>query len=204
MSVSDGDIIQQVIEFVQPSGDLVQNKFTWEYSGAGYSDENIIGGLDSWAEDFYELLDDQIVSAVTSFTSEYDLIEWNSTLEVWEIARNIGQGSGNVTMVNASELLPYQCAACLVGFTSKPKSRGRKFLGLFGEDQQVNSTFGSAAVTALAAALAEYITMHILATNHDVYPGVASKKWGIFLPFLSGAVQNIVFTQRRRTRGRGA
>jgi len=203
MALVDEDVISQVIDFVDGAGNHFQNKFTWKYDGTGYPDGDVIGSMDGWAEDFYELMDDQLVDAITAFTSAYDVIEWDPVGEVWEVVRNIGMGSGNVTFTNISHLLPFQCAPCLVGFTTKPKSRGRKFIPLFCEDQQQASTLEAAAVTALAAALASYLSGHIIATGHAVAPGVASTKWEIFLPFVSGLVANNIFTQRRRTKGRG-
>ena len=171
--------------------------------GTGYSESTLISQMDGWAEDFYVLLDDQMKSTITSFISYYDLIKWNATLGFWEVIGNIGVGSGNVTLTNLTDVLPFQCAPCLVGFTTKPKSRGRKFLPLFCEDQQAASNLVAAATTALAAALTEYLSDFVLATGHSVAPGVASNKWEIFLPFVSGLVANNIFTQRRRTKGRG-
>lgn len=203
MAVSDNDVIQQVIDFVASSGDHFQNKFTWKYGGSTYPDASVIGSMDTWAEDFYEIVAASMLSSITAFTSEYDVIEWNDVEGFWEVVRNIGHGSGIVTFTNTSEQLPFQVAPCLVGFTTKPKSRGRKWIPLFCEDTQNSSVWTSGTETALAALLVEYLLGHIMATGHGMEPGVASKKWEIFLPFVSGMVQNLVFTQRRRTRGRG-
>lgn len=204
MAIETDDIFTQVITFAIGTGDEFQNKFTWKYTGSGYSEAGLIGGMDTWAENFYELMDDQMVSTTSAFVSEYDKIAWDDVDDVWETVANIGMGSGAVTLLNATDLLPFQCAPCLVGFTAKPKSRGRKSIPLFCEDQQAASTWVAAAETALIAALAEYLTSHTIVTNHDVVPGVASTTWGIFLPFVSGLVKDIVFTQRRRTLGRGS
>lgn len=204
MAVNDGDIITQVITFTLGSGDQFQNKFTWEYDGDSYADSSFIGGMDSWAEDFYELMATYLASGMTSFTSEYNKITWNDVDDIWEISYNIGVGSGNVTFTDANDLLPYQCCPCLVGFTSRPKTRGRKFIPLFCEDAQSNSSWVAGADTVLAAALAEYLATHIFETGKAVFPGVASTVTGTFLQFLSGLITDIVFTQRRRTLGRGA
>lgn len=203
MALVDEDVIQQVIDFVDLAGSHFQNKFTWKYDGTGYPDASTIASLDSWAEDFYETMAAQLKSTFVAFTSAYDVIEWNAVDSIWEVVRNIGQGSGAPTFTNATERLPLQCAPCLVGFTEKPKSRGRKFIPHFCEDQQSASVVVAGAMTALAAALVEYLSGHIMATGHSVAPGVASTKWEIFLPFVTGLVANNVFTQRRRTKGRG-
>jgi Uncharacterized conserved protein len=204
MDVQDGDIIAQVITFTGGDGGIQQNKFTWEYSGSAHAGSSFIAHMDSWAEDFYELMDSSMQDGMESFSSEYDVIAWDEEEQEWLVQENIGQGSGNVTLTGSGDTLPLQCAPCLVGFTEKPKSRGRKFIPYFTEETQGGSILTAGALTDLAAALAEYLSAYILETGKSVTPGVASTKWHIFLPFVSGLVANNVFTQRRRTKGVGA
>lgn len=203
MDINDGDILTQIINFTLTTGDDLQNKFTWKYSGNPHSDVGIISALDGWAEDFYELMAAYLGSGITAFTAEYNLIEWDSETSEWVIAENIGTGGGTVTFTGTGHLLPFQCCPCLVGFTDRPKTRGRKFIPLFVELAQIDSTWEAAAYTAIAAALAEYLSSHTIETGKSVLPGVASTITGTFHQFLSGMVKNIVFTQRRRTKGRG-
>lgn len=204
MSISDGDIITQVITFTAASGDEFQNKFTWKWVGNPHAESSFIGSMDTWAEDFYELMATYLASSFTSFVSEYNKIAWNATTEEWEVSENIGVGSGAPTFTDANDLLPFQVCPCLVGFTDRPKTRGRKFLPLFCEDAQGSSDFVSGAYDDLADALAEYLSEYILETGKSVLPGVASTITGTFHQFLSGMVKDIVFTQRRRTKGRGS
>jgi len=204
MSVADGDIISMVVSFDAPTGDTFQNKFTWKYVGNTHTDAAVIGGLTGWAEDFYELMASYLKSAVTAFTAEFNIIEWNGTSEEWETSYNIGIGNGNVTFTDANDYLPFQCCPCLVAYTARPKTRGRKFIPLFCEDADSGSSWVSGADTVLAAALAEYVSEFIFETGKSVVPGVASTVTGTFYQFLAGLITDVVFTQRRRTRGRGA
>lgn len=204
MTISSGDIITQVVTFGWGTGDEWQNKFTWKYSGSDYPDGNLIGALDAWAEDFYELAAAYLASYITSFTSEYNKITWNATSEEWEVSYNIGTGSGSVTFTDTNEILPFQVCPTLVGFTARPKTRGRKSPAAWCEDAQSSSQWETAVETILTSMLAEYIAKFIVETGKDLDPGVASTVTGVFYPFLAGMVKDIVFTQRRRTKGRGS
>jgi hypothetical protein len=204
VTIENNDVIQQVITWTLGTGDEFQNKFTWEYDGGGYPDSTFIASLDSWAEDFYELAATYLKSTITGFLSEYDKIVWNAVDEIWEISANIGQGSGNVTFTDITDLLPFQVCPCLVGFTARPKSRGRKSPPLFCEDAQGASQWIAGAEGDIIDMLTEYLLGHVIATGHEVIPGIASTVTGTFLPFVSGLVKDIVFTQRRRTLGRGS
>lgn len=204
MALENGDICTQVISFTIGTGDEFQNKFTWRYAGTGMGEGTFIGLMDSWAEDFYELAATYLKSTITSFLSEYDKITYNSESGLWEVSANIGTGSGTVTFTDTEDMLPFQCCPTLVGFTERPKSRGRKSPPLFCEDSQAASSWSPGAEADIIDMLTEYLLTYILQTNHSVDPGIASTITGTFLPFLSGLVKDIVFTQRRRTKGRGS
>ncbi|NIS79709.1 MAG: hypothetical protein GTO14_05765, partial [Anaerolineales bacterium] len=158
----------------------------------------------AWAEDFYELLAAEMVSIVTGFTATLDLLEWNETEGIWEVTSNIGSGNGSVTLTNASDALPPQSCPTLIGVTGRPKSRGRKSIPFLGEDTQDQGSWETAALAALVTAGLEYVTTHIVETGKAAIPGVASTVTGTFLPFLAGSLTGYVFSQIRRTMGRGA
>lgn len=204
MAVNDGDVLTQVITFTTLGGDEFQNKFTWEYSGTSHPESGVIASLDGWAEDFYELMATYLKDSFDSFTSEYNKIEWSTETSEWVVSENIGVGSGAPTFTDVTELLPFQVCPCLIGFTDRPKTRGRKFIPLFCEDAQTSSNWVSAAYDDIADALAEYLSEFIIETGKAVLPGVASTVTGEFHQFLSGMVKDIVFTQRRRTKGVGS
>jgi len=204
MAIVDGDVIQMVVAWPGYGGDLYQNKFTWQWAGTSYPEASLIAALASWAEDFYEILDTEMMSFVTAFTLYVDKIEWNATESAWEVSENIGVTTGSVTLLNASDGLPPQNAPCLVGLTARPKSRGRKWVPFFGEDTQDQGGWETATQTALLLALAEYIATYTVETGKDLVPGVASTVTGTFLPFVASLLTNVVFSQIRRTRGRGA
>lgn len=203
MAIVDGDVIQLVVDFPGYGGHHYQNKFTWQWNGTSHPESGVTSALVGWAEDFYELLDTEMMNFVTAFTAYVDKLEWNVTEEIWEIAANVGTGTGSVTLLNTSDALPPQNAACLVGLTARPRSRGRKFPPFFGEDTQDQGGWEIAALSALGDALLEYVAEFIVETGKSLVPGVASTVEGEFLPFVSGMITGTVFNQIRRTMGRG-
>jgi hypothetical protein len=193
-----------VYEFVVSGIGIMQNKFTWQWSGNEHPDSGVISALTSWGEDFYELAANLCAAGTRDLNVYVDQLEYDEELEAWYILRNIGTAVGSVTFTDESDVLPAQACPCLVAFTGKPKSRGRKFLPLWCEDTQNLSIIAVTAQDELAAMLAEYISTHIVETGKALVPGVTSDKWGEFLPFLGGLVNAVIYTQRRRNVGVGA
>jgi hypothetical protein len=204
MSIVDGDVLSLVTEFDLTGAGVLQNRFTWKWQGGEHPEAGVVAALTSWAEDFFELAAEWCPADIDSFNVYVDQLEYDEETEKWVVSANVGATTGSVTFTGGSELLPLQCAPCLVGFTAKPKSRGRKFLPLWLEPAQIAGVFVEAAQDELADMLAEYLATHIVETGKSLAPGVVSDKWGVFLPFVSGLVKALVFTQRRRRRGVGA
>jgi hypothetical protein len=204
MAILDGDIIASVFEFVVPTIGLFQNRFTWQYSGSEYSDGGLLAALLGWGEDFYELASNLCPLGTYDLNMYVDKLDWDDELKKFYVERNIGTAIGEVDFTDETDALPAQSAPCLVAYTAKPKSRGRKFLPLWCEDTQNFSLIDVAAQDELAAMLAEYIATFVIETGKGLIPGITSDKWEMFLPFLGGIVNTIIFTQRRRNVGVGA
>lgn len=202
MTVSNGDVIQAVVDFITSGGNHFQNKFTWMAEfGEDRTDVQVVSAIVSWAGDFYDEMAAEILPDIDDPDVYVDKVEWET--DHWEVTEEIGEGIAGTTFTNGSESLPHQCAACLVGKTDRPRSRGRKFMPPFGEDRQAGGVFIGATLTALAAALVEYLAPVSVFGVDTLEPGVASKVTGTFLPFVAGLVTDYARTQRRRTPGYG-
>lgn len=203
MAILDGDIIKLVTEFVVTGIGIMQNVFTWEYQGSDYTDAGLISALTTWAEDFFELAATYLPAGADTVNIYVDLLEYDETEGKWLTSRNIGVTSGTVTFTDVNDMLPAQSAPCLVAFTARPKCRGRKFIPMFCEDTQNASVIAAGPLADLGDMLTEYIATHVIETGKAVAPGIVSDKYAEFLPFLSGMVNAIIFTQRRRNIGAG-
>ena len=202
MTISDGDVLQAVVDFVLPGGQHQQNKFTWLATLASGQSEAVIALAIATALGLlYDELSAEIPSTIGDPDVMIDKIEW--VTDHWEVAENVAETVASITPTNGSEYLPLPSTAYLVGRTARPRSRGRKFMPTFGEDRQSGSGLISAAQTAMAGALVEYLNDIEISAGNTLIPGVASTVTGTFLPFVSGLAASILGTQRRRHPSRG-
>jgi hypothetical protein len=202
MAVENDAVLQGVVDFVSPGGYHVQNKFSWlcQFSSAqveGVVVAAIVGQL--------EMLYDEIASRTTNAwddpTVYVDEIKWIDGQ--WEVVANIGDDVVDTFFSNTSELLPLQTAPYMVARTARPRSRGRKWLPPFGEDQATSGVLLAGALTAIGNALVYYLGDIVITGGNTMTPGVPSTVTGTFLPFTTGLYGAIVGTQRRRRQGFG-
>jgi hypothetical protein len=202
MTIGDGEIVQAVVDFVSPGGLHQQNRFTYKCQFAtGQSEATVVQTLNSELLELYGHVEDEIGASWSDPYLYVDEIYWDG--QKWEVSANVGESQINITFLNADELLPLQTCAYLVGRTTKPRSRGRKWLPSFGEDQAGSGALVQQALSDLADAGAQYINTLDIGGGNSLVPGVASVRWGIFLPFTGCLVGTIVGTQRRRRQGYG-
>jgi hypothetical protein len=202
MSISDGDIIQAIVDFVPSTGDHFLNKFVWLAQLATAVDEgNFITFANAVLSALYNELAAELNSEIEDPDVTYDKLEW--VTDDWEVSDNIGESALSTTFTNTSEFLPFQTAAVMSGRTPRPRSRGRKFLPPFGEDQAVGGVLISGAISDLSDALADYIDDMDMGSGNSFIPGVASTVTQGFLPFVGGIASDILGTQRRRRKGIG-
>lgn len=123
----------------------------------------------------------------------------------WLAPNWIFEGSEPYTKVGtdaASEGLPLQSAAVILGKVDNYRAFGRKF---FPAITEVNQLFGNAVaglITAMTQAAVGYISAQI-SGGISLTPGILGKT-GVFHAFVSGVVDGILGTQRRRKAGVGS
>jgi hypothetical protein len=202
MSVSPGEVLKAVCDFVSASGLHFQNSWHFQHTGnVDMSDTEALNEIVDFVGDIYDQLADQVATTLDDPEVYVDKVAYVD--DEWVTISSLGNDTANTTPANTSDVLPLQAAACLVGLTERPKSKGRKFLIPFGEDQQIGGSWVAGCQADLAGALLTYLSDRVVGSGKILTPGVASSVTGTFLPFLSGLVNFIVFTQRRRVAGYG-
>jgi hypothetical protein len=205
MSVSTGDIIKAVLEFVLYDGTIIQNilHFIADFT-SDQTDQAVIDACETYAEGLYSEIDQYVPSATTVNDMPVQEVEWNAEEGEWLVVRLLGNASPTITFTGASDGLPNQCSAVLVGNTQRPKSRGRKFLAPFIETAATASEWAAPVVTALGLALNSYLADETVSGDNKLSPGVPRSSVNTFLEFTNGVVDSIVGSQRRRKPGEGA
>jgi len=102
----------------------------------------------------------------------------------------------------SGDALPNAVAAVLIGKASGLRHVGRKFFSPLAESQTVGNSFVSGAASALATALAAYLTVETGIGGGTLTPGVVDST-GNFHAFVGGFVSSIVGSIRRRKPGIG-
>ncbi len=204
MAVQDGDVIKAVLEFVLADGVIVQNILHWiaEFL-APQTEVDVLSAAEQYAEDLYSEVDQYVDSNVVVNPMTVHEIAWDETDGEWQTDRLIGTTVPSITFTGATDPLPNQTSAVLIGNTARPKSRGRKFLLPFLDNASDGSLWVSAVMTALGLALNHFLADETVTASNVLSPGVPRTSEDLFLPFGTGVVNSVVGTQRRRTPGRG-
>lgn len=202
MTISDNDVLKVVVEFTTAGGEKFQNVLHYIADFAtDQADVDVVTDLADALEIAYDELAPDISSSLDDPTIAVDVVEWN--VDHWETVQTVGEAILGTTLNNSSDKLPFQCAACVVRRTSKPRSRGRIFLPPFGEDTQAGGTFTAATMSDVADFLLDLLAAIVMSAGNELVPGVPSEVLGVFLPVLAGFANDTVRTQRRRVKGVG-
>lgn len=204
MTVDTGEIVKGVAEFVLADGTIIQNVYHFAALFADSQDDaTVVTGVNGYVQDIYDDIDQYVDSNVTVNPLIIHVVRWDVTEGKWETHRLLGSTIPSITFTGATDPLPHQCSPVLVANTERPKTRGRKFLPPFLDTSADGPDWVGAVVTALGAALVNYLAVETLSANNLLFPGVPRTEENVFLAFLNGLVNSVVGTQRRRKPGVG-
>lgn len=133
-----------------------------------------------------------IVTFETVEVQEYTAGVWVPYAEY--VYGNAGTGSGDP--------LPNAVAAVLVGKCGGLLGHGRKFFSGLTEGAVVGNILSTAAVTAFALGIIDYISSYTTAAGSSFAPGIVDKT-GTFHLFITGFVSSLLGSMRRRKPGLG-
>lgn len=204
MAVDDGNHLKAVHEMELADGTLAQNVFYFECDfDAQQTNYDTLVAIAGYIYDIYNAVAAFLDTNATLNYTEVDKIAWNATEGKWLTTGTLGQCDPAFTATGSGDTFPNQIAPVLRANTSRPKSFGRKFLMAFVESAATGTDLTSAALTALAIALAHYLADETVSGTSKLVPGVPRADENTFLPFTDGVVNSLVGTQRRRKPGVG-
>jgi hypothetical protein len=204
MPVYDEEILRVTINATLADGTKVMNRKTFKADfDAQQTATAVLNAVDTWVETLYAYVASQIVSGIDLEPGTVDVIEFNDVDDIWEVVRNIGTYDPLDTFANASEQLPNQCTAFVIGNTVRPKSKGRLFVFPFGEDTQDSGVLNAGAITALANLAAGYIADQTIGAGNVLLSGIVREAFADWFEFQSAQSGDIIGTQRRRRFGIG-
>ena len=205
MAVSNGDVLKVFLELVLGDGSIVQNVYHFD---AQFDDDQTDGAVSAAVEGYLEDIMGELATYLSDdFTINpsylHQVLFSPSTYE-WVTDHLIDVFTPSFTHTNTDDPFPNQIAPVMIGSTYRPKTRGRKFIPGCVETMADGSYLVTSAVTALVGAVSYYISEVVVSGTNVLRPGVPRQGVDSFRPFLEGAANIILGTQRRRTPGVGS
>lgn len=204
MPVYDQEILRLTIRAELDDGSKVMNRKTFKADfDAQQTATAVLNALETWTETLYAYVASYVPNTCELTTCNVDVIEWNATESLWEVARNIGTFLPTDTFSSVGGALPNQVAAFVIGTTVRPKTKGRIFVFPFDEPSQDGGVLISAALTALGNFAAQYILDQTIGTGNTLLSGIVRETVNQWYEFQAAKYGDILGTQRRRRKGVG-
>lgn len=203
MTVQPDEAVKAVATHV--IGDEVTSQSVWYWwldSVAEQTYATILAAAKTKIEAIY----DDIKSYVHQDTDLTSLVmniwDWNPTLGKWETGALIGVDTLTDTFEGTVTAFPNQIAGVLTAFTTDVNTRSRKSFGGLIESFATENELTAPPLAAMAAALAEWLTVIDLGGGDALYP-IVPDKLGVMRVLLYGLVSGLAGTQRQRKPGEG-
>lgn len=204
MSVSNGEILKTVFEVTLDDGTIAQN--VWYHIASFISpegDQDVLDAIEVWTEGMYSNLSPQFVSTMTQNLCTVDKIEFNDLTDIWEVVEHVGTFTPTIGFNNADEQLPNQSSPFITFNTTRPKSRGRKFLFPMGENTQAGTFIVAGTVANLVSFADDALDAIVVDVLSNLLLGIPRVGLDVFLEIFVAVVTNVLGSQRRRRPGVG-
>lgn len=202
MAISTGDIMRIVVSMIWDDGNIMQNVYAAQITGAGgpWTDADVLDDLEDWADAMYA----NLVSEVSSFVDGNEIFGyvWDPVGQDFDL---FGSEPWAWLPTNVGSELPRGVALFLKAPTNDPDVQGRKYLGGLTENEVSVGLWDAGVIAAAVLYGGDWITPFIGAlTTATITPGVWSVKNKTFHNFDTEVnIVTIPAYQRRRKRGVG-
>lgn len=204
MAVSNDDILKVVMEVLLEDGTIAQNVFWFVAElAAQQSDASVLTAVETWIEALYSDGSSYLPSSMTQRVCWIDRMAWDPGESKWVKEYFVGYFTPTIGFNDINEPLPNMSAPLITFPTSRPKSRGRKFIFPFAEDAQDATFLIAAALTALTNMADEALDDIVLGPLNELIPCIVRVAADTVLKFDTAIVTNVLATQRRRRPGVG-
>lgn len=196
MPVPSESIIRVTLSYQQANSSLPQTVFLFQNEDPIESDEDCVADFVDWVDTIWSPgWADFASSEVSIIHVGVDVLFPNG-----HVAYNVGASVLAIPGTVDGEPMTAATAGYLLGYTSKPKSRGSKYVPGAGKDGAADNKFQSVLLAALVQMLAAYLLEFVGAETAVGYlPGVLSRLTEEFVQFNgTGYVTDIPAYQRRR------
>jgi len=200
MTVTSGDILKIVLEYVYPGAGTALNIFTYFYGGEDAEDTDVMDVLETFFDDEWGSKWEDIAPSTATIDNLQAVIVDNTGTTIRDLGFRLIDRPGNL----GAEPTPAAAAAYLQGNTIVPQVRGSKYIPALSENAVTDGILNAGAVAQMLLLLGDYLQDVVVTPGNVLRPGVLSKREGGFLSFETGGVfSDIPAYQRRRKVGVG-
>lgn len=202
MSITDGTILKMVVTLLWTDGNIMQNVFNAVVTGGGspWDNADIVEDAVSWAEDLYFNLTAAV--AATLDGSQVQVYEYDAIDDDWD---EVGSQVFVWNPTNSQDELPRGVAALINLKTTDPDTSGKKYIGGYTQDQNVDGLWTVANLAMTASFAVDWYAGFVGTDSGATWsPGIWSPTDTVFkLAIASVVIPSIPAYQRRRKRGVG-
>lgn len=202
MAVAVNDVLRVSVEFKYKGAEDVVAVFWLRVDTVVDPTPNLVAQeCASWAEGQYAL-----VNGIISSNTVGERVVVNNQRK----AEFVGEGIFTYVGAGAPPDLPPSVAALAVARTNKPRTQGRKYIGVLTEGTQDDGILTAAARTAVQSFADNWDQQYTAGSGNQYTPGVLDQTIDAaippddFLELISLKAMPDTRTQRRRTLGRGS
>jgi len=204
MPVQNGDILRVTTHMNGINSQDIQNVYHFQAAfETEQSDQDVANSVGGYLAAAWDHVYTRMSNEVS--TSHFDIVglelidhKWTVTRVigsyVWTLAHAFSDAGGAVTDGDAV-LLRFP--------TSLPKVTGKKYLYGLGNASVTESQIESSPLADFVLMAISLITNAVVSGDNHLIPGLASTKWEVFVPLVSGVIDSIIAYQRRRKAGVG-
>lgn len=205
MPLADGEVLKVVVPVQMDDGTVTNQVFHFQAEVTSeVNDGALLSLVGAYIDDMFANVAAYIASSTLWLPYYMTKVEWDETTQQWVMAALIGEVASSMAGTDVNDALPNQMAATVRATTSRPKSYGRKFIPGWTEDKATGGEIVAAGLTALGDFVDDYIDDIDLGSVGRLSPGVPRTSQNLFLDFLTGVVNSIMGTQRKRKPGVGS
>ena len=200
MTVTSGDIVKLVLEYVYPGAGTALNIFHYFYGGEDVDDSVVMDVVQDFFDNEWGTKWEDIAPSSASIDNVAGVIVDNAGVTIRDLGRRLINHQGN----EGAEVSPAANSSYLQGNTIVPQVRGSKYIPALSELSTSNGLLNAAAVAQLLLLLGDYLQDLTVTPGNVLRPGVLSSMEGGFLGFeTGGSFSDVPAYQRRRKQGVG-
>lgn len=202
MTVSSGDILRVVAQFLWTDGNINQNVYNAVVTGAGgpWADSDIQDDASAWLDNMYANITATVTDELAG--NSVTVYKWDTVGLDWD---EVGTQAWVWTPTQVAEFLPKAVAALINMGTTDPDVQGKKYLPGFAENSSIDGLWSVGTLVNLLAFGVDWYTAFVGGTSAaDWQPGVWSVVGSVFRDAVDSlSIPAIPAYQRRRKRNVG-